>query len=93
MVVAGLYVSWNGLLLIPVATRLQGIFLGFACSSAQWIRNFLMWLRRRRIVDHLPFIRFGQNLGKVPRLACRDRYAMDHLIASVAKCFNRCGLS
>src|SRR5262249_57546286 len=27
-VAAGLYVSWNGPLLIPAATRLQGIFFG-----------------------------------------------------------------
>ena len=41
---------------------------------------------------------FGKNLGNALRLACRDRYVMDHLNASVAKvfqcrCFNRCRLS
>jgi hypothetical protein len=61
-------------------------------------------LRRRRRRHECAFKRaerkaravhqFGQHLGNVLRLARRDRYAMDHLNASVAKCLNnRCSLS
>jgi CPA1 family monovalent cation:H+ antiporter len=52
-VAAGLYVSWNGPLLIPAATRLQGIF--FWDLVVYWLEGFIFLmtgLQARTLLEH-----------------------------------------
>jgi Na+/H+ antiporter len=53
-VAAGLYVSWNGPLLIPSATRLQGIFFwNFVTYVVEGLVFLLMGLQMRTLVERI----------------------------------------
>ncbi|GAA3845713.1 Na+/H+ antiporter [[Pseudomonas] carboxydohydrogena] len=65
-VVAGLYVSWNGPLLISAATRLQGIFFwDFATWLIEGVLFLIVGFQTRALVETSKYLHLGTVLSAI----------------------------
>ena len=66
-VAAGLYVSWNGPLLIPAATRLQGIFFwDLLVYLIEGMVFLLTGLQARTLLEHMDAVPLRELAIAVP---------------------------